>query len=255
MTIRTIVLAGTALLSLSATAAAQDQSGGVTSGGATSSAPSAPPQQPAPPPQEAPPPAPPPATEYVPGAWYFSLAGGWDGQNSIAVDNSAIGSGRLKTDNGPIVLGAIGYKFPTFPVRLELEAGYDWHSMSNLEFNGVTRGSVSGHVHLGSALVNAIYDIPLGSNWAVSLGAGAGAGFSNYHVTVPIVQDYSKNGFMWQGIAGISYGISPQADIFLDYRYRNAMTSGSFINGGNVITVHDISENAVLAGLRWRFGP
>jgi opacity protein-like surface antigen len=190
-----------------------------------------------------------------PGGWYLGLGAGWDNQNNIKFNESLGGFGDLSTKDGAIAVGSLGYRFPTMPLRIELEGGYDWHKLDNVDLNGVSAAG-SGHANLGSALVNAIYDIPIAPRWAISLGAGAGAAFTDFSASAPITLSRSKTDFMWQGIGGITYNVGPNTDLFVDYRYRNAMTSGNFTTpGGDIVHVHDVSENAVIAGLRWYITP
>jgi opacity protein-like surface antigen len=255
MNIRMIALSGAALLALTISAAAQ-QSGGSTSGGATTSAP---PEQPAPQPTYTPPPPPPapmqPAAEYIPGGWYVGIGGGWDGMNNIKFNDDLGNSGDLQTNDNPIVVAALGYRFPASPFRVELEGGYDWHKLNRLDYDGASFAA-SGHANLGSALVNGIYDFQFAPRWALSLGAGVGAGFSDFSASTPVTLSSSKTDFMWQGIGGLSYGLAPNTDLFVDYRYRDAMTSGNVTGaGGGVVHVHDVTENVVLAGLRWYVSP
>jgi opacity protein-like surface antigen len=249
----TIALSGAALLACTLAAAAQP-SGGATSGGATSSAPAAPPaEQPAPQQSYTPPPPPPeapPQPVYVPGGWYLGLGGGWDGQNNINWQDTLGYSGSFKTNSNAIAIGSIGYRLPQLPLRFEFEGGYAWHSLSSVSENGAT-APASGHSNLGSALFNAIYDIPVAPRWAISLGAGAGAGFSEQTIRSPFIGSLNKTGFMWQGIGGVSYAVAPNVDLFVDYRYRDAQTEGNVNVAGDIVHIHGISENAVLAGFRW----
>jgi opacity protein-like surface antigen len=256
MNIRMIALSGAALLALTISATAQE-SGGAASGGATSSAPSSPPEQPAPQPTYTPPPpaAMPPTAEYIPGAWYLGLGAGWDEMSNINFNDNLGNSGDLKTNDNALVIGSIGYRFPASPFRVELEGGYDWHKLNQLDYNGVSVAA-SGHANLGSALVNGIYDFRFAPRWALSIGAGVGAGHTDFSATTPVVIGSRKTDFMWQGIGGLSYSVSPNTDLFVDYRYRDAISSGNVTGpSGNVFHVHDVTENVVLAGLRWYVTP
>jgi opacity protein-like surface antigen len=258
MNIRTIALSGAAMLALTISAAAQE-SGGAASGGATSSAPSSPPAQQAPEQTYTPPPPapPPPPMETGHGGWYLGLGAGWANLDNVKFNDNLGNTGAFNTNDGVIAVGALGYKLPTIPIRIELEGGYDWHGLSSIEVNGVS-ASASGHANLGHALVNGVYDIPIAPRWAISLGAGAGAAFTDFagNTTGGLTVSRNKTDFMWQGIGGITYNVSPDVDLFVDYRYRDAMTSGSFTTpGGDIIHVHNTSENVVLAGLRWYMQP
>lgn len=252
MTAKTIALSGAALLAMTLTGFAQE-SGGAASGGATSSAPTAAPEQPAPQQTYTPPPPPPPAPTPILGGWYFGIGGGWDEQNGIKFNNFTTGdSGTVNTNDNALVIGSIGYRLPTLPLRLEVEGGYTWHDVHTID-NAVGNFPASGHANLGHVLVNAVYDIPLGERWALSLGGGVGAAFTNYSIdTGSISGSASNTNLMWQGIGGISYRLSPNMDLFADYRYRAANTSKDVtLNNGDLAKIHDTTENAVLVGLRW----
>ena len=63
-------------------------------------------------------------------------------------------------------------------------------------------------------------------------------------------------GFMWQGIGGTSFEIAPDADLFLDYRYRHVNASvESFSPSLGPVATHDITENVVMAGVRFYMFP
>ncbi len=249
----TIALCGAALAAFTLSAAAQE-SGGGTSGGAASSAPSAPAEQPAPPQTYTPPPPPPPPPPaYIPGGWYLGLGGGWDNRNNTQINDSLGNNGHLETNDNAIALGSFGYRLPQLPLRLEFEGGYTWHDINGFVENG-TGFPAKGHANLGHALFNAVYDLPIAPRWALSVGAGAGAGFADYSTNV-IAGSLNKNGFMWQGIGGISYHLAPNIDLFTDYRYRDAQTGTSVNVAGDNVRIHGITENAVVAGFRWYLEP
>jgi OOP family OmpA-OmpF porin len=182
--------------------------------------------------------------------WYLGLGAGWDSRNDVQITDP-LGSGTLSTNDNALVIGSIGYKFPDMPFRLEAEGGYDWHNLRQFDFNGVSIPA-SGHSNLGSALLNAIYDIPIADRWAISVGAGAGASFADTAINSPIATTSGDTHFMWQGIGGITYEVNPQIDLFVDYRYRDDMAAHNMsLPGGASVHVGDATENAVLAGLRW----
>jgi opacity protein-like surface antigen len=197
----------------------------------------------------------PPAPEYIPGGWYLGLGAGWSGMNNINFSDAHGNSGDASTNDSALVIGSIGYRFPASPFRLELEGGYDWHRLNQIDFDGVSHAG-SGRANLGSALVNAIYDFPIAPRWAISVGAGAGAGFTDFSTGAPAEVNSTKTDFMWQGIAGISYSLAPNTDLFVDYRYRDAIPSGAVTTAdGDIIHLRHISENVALAGVRWYVTP
>ena len=249
---------------LGAPAMAQGTSGGGTSGGAATEAPT-------PPPAEAPPPPPPAAAQpYVqtvlpPSPWasgfYVGLGAGWDGQNNIAVDQLSPppGTGQLTTDDGLIFAGTLGYKLPTIPIRLEFESGYDWHKISTFNTGGGSFAA-GGHANIASELFNAIYDFPVAPGWNLYGGGGLGMGHVWFAPFDAATHDQialtDKWGFMWQGIVGTSFQLAPDAEVFVDYRYRDA-TAKAITNTTvfGPVQSHGITENVVMAGVRFYMFP
>ncbi len=192
---------------------------------------------------------------------YVGLGAGWDGQNNITVNEfappPAIGS--VTTNDGAIIAGTLGFKFPDMPIRLEFESGYDFHSINSLQSGGITYGA-TGHANVASELVNAIYDFPIGPGWNLYGGGGVGAGHAyfapNFAATGDEIAHVDHWGFMWQGIAGVSFEVAPDADIFVDYRYRDAQAHEiSYTPTFGAVGSHDITENVVMAGVRFYLFP
>jgi len=193
---------------------------------------------------------------------YVGLGLGWDGQNNVDVDQLSppVGTGQLTTNDGIIIAGSLGYKFPEFPLRLEFESGYDWHKISDFQTGGASF-STGGHSNVASELFNAIYDFPVGPGWNIYGGAGVGFGhvwFAPFidNSTQDQIAQTDKWGFMWQGIVGTSFEIAPDCDIFLDYRYRDATakeTTNTPVFGP--VESHGITENVVMAGVRFYMFP
>lgn len=192
---------------------------------------------------------------------YLGLGVGWDGQNNMRVDQFAPppGTGTVTTNDGVIFAGSLGFKLPAFPIRLEFESGYDWHKVNQFTSGGVTVGA-AGHANIASELVNAVYDLPVAPGWNLYGGAGLGAGhvyFAPYESATGFqIAHVDHWGFMWQGIAGASFEVAPDADIFIDYRYRDA--------NAHMVTVtpefgpvgsRSITENVVMAGVRFYLFP
>ena len=160
--------------------------------------------------------------------WYLGLGGGYDSMSSIHT-SSATGptSFDTKTQAGGIFAGTFGYGWAS-GLRIEDEIAYDSHSVSkNSGFDGSAR--------VESDMINLVYDIPLGDAWKISIGGGVGGGNARTNLTVPGTAftwaSQSHLSFEYQGIAGLAYSLSPDVDLFLDYRYRSNQNSG-----GNVAT-------------------
>jgi len=192
---------------------------------------------------------------------YLGLGAGWDSQNNVQVDEFAPppAVGSVSTNDGVIFAGTLGYKMPGFPVRLEFESGYDFHSAGQLTSGGASYG-LSGHANVASELVNALYDFPIGPGWNLYGGGGVGAGhvyFAPYFSdTGDQIAHVDHWGFMWQGIAGASFEVAPDADIFVDYRYRDAEAREiTYTPVFGPVGSHSITENVVMAGVRFYLWP
>jgi opacity protein-like surface antigen len=200
--------------------------------------------------------------------FYVGLGAGWDNQNNIKLDQDLLtpasppASGTVTTNDGALIAGTLGYKLPMMPIRLEFESGYDWHSNSQFQTNGFSAGA-SGHANIASELVNALYDFPVAPGWNLYGGAGVGAGHVYF---APYLTDTNEQlahvdhwGFMWQAIGGASFEIAPDADLFVDYRYRDAEAHAtSYTPTFGPVSSHSITENVVMAGVRfylWPVGP
>ena len=192
---------------------------------------------------------------------YIGLGAGWDGQNDIRVDQflPPPATGTLTTDDGVIFAGTLGYKLPEFPIRLEFESGYDWHKISTFNTGGASFGA-GGHANIASELFNATYDIPVAPGWNIYGGGGAGIGHVWFAPFVAATHDQialtDKWGFMWQGIVGTSFELAPDAEVFVDYRYRDAeakATTNTVAFGP--VGSHSITENVVMAGVRFYMFP
>ncbi|HEX3666662.1 MAG TPA: outer membrane beta-barrel protein [Rhizomicrobium sp.] len=199
--------------------------------------------------------------------FYVGLGAGWDNQNNINLDQDLLtpqtgGMGRtanVSTNDGAIVAGTLGYKLPMMPIRLEFESGYDWHSNNEVQSNGVTAG-VSGHANVASELVNALYDFPVAPGWNLYGGAGVGAGHVYFAPYLTNSGDQLAHvdhwGFMWQAIGGASFEIAPDADLFVDYRYRDAEARATtYTPVFGPVDSHAITENVVMAGVRFYMFP
>jgi len=193
--------------------------------------------------------------------FYVGLGVGWANQNDINLNQFSrpFGGGQVSTNDGVLVAGSLGYKLPEIPIRLEFESGYDWHSVSSIQFNGVNY-SGSGHNDIASELFNAIYDIPVAPQWNISVGGGLGPGHVHLAPTISATGEQLANvdhwALMWQVIGGVSYEVAPDADIFVDYRYRDARARDIvFAPGFGVVGSGETTENVVMAGVRFYMWP
>jgi opacity protein-like surface antigen len=192
---------------------------------------------------------------------YVGLGAGWDGQNDIQVDQFSPppATGTLTTDDGLLIAGTLGYKLPEIPIRLEFESGYDWHKISTFNTGGASFGA-GGHANIASELFNATYDFPVAPGWNIYGGGGLGMGHVWFAPFVAATGDQialtNKWGFMWQGIVGTSFELAPDAEVFVDYRYRDAEAHATTNTPAfGPVGSHSITENVVMAGVRFYMFP
>jgi opacity protein-like surface antigen len=193
---------------------------------------------------------------------YVGLGAGWDGQNNVTVDQllPPPATGQITTNDGLLIAGSIGYKFPEIPIRLEFESGYDWHKISHFETGGASFDA-GGHANVASELFNATYDFPVGPGWNIYGGGGVGFGHTWFAPFVAATGEQialtDKWGFMWQGIVGTSFAIAPDAEVFVDYRYRDATATATTNTAAfGAVDSHSLTENVVMAGVRfYMFSP
>lgn len=183
--------------------------------------------------------------------WYLGLGAGYDHLNQVHYFNNGNSTnGFVPQNDGAIFIGDLGYKFD-WGLRTEVELGFDSHHSAKV--GGVTSGGES----LSSAYLNAVYDWKLGEDWALSLGGGVGATDVNTYWRCSGVKCLggTATGFAWQGIAGLSYALADDVDLFVDYRYRTTEARHDFVSltapGPHTNRVGELNEQVALVGLRW----
>jgi outer membrane protein OmpA-like peptidoglycan-associated protein len=183
--------------------------------------------------------------------WYLGLGAGYDHLNQIHFRNNAnLTNGWVPQSDRALALSSFGYKWDA-GLRTELELGYSWHSAAH------TAGVTSGGESVSSALLNAVYDLKLGEDWALSLGGGVGVGDANAYWRCGGVKCLGGTaaGFEWQGIAGLSYALAEDVDAFVDYRYRSTEVRHDFAAfnapGPHTNHVGELNEQVALVGVRW----
>jgi outer membrane protein OmpA-like peptidoglycan-associated protein len=190
----------------------------------------------------------------MPRGLYLGFGGGANFMEDNDVRFGAVDS-KTKYDVGPSGLASIGYGFP-FGLRLELEGGY--------RSNGVDKvdgASGDGSMEIGSAMLNAIYDVPLPTfGIPVIPHVGAGVGYAHlWNRSLPhgpggATVKGQDDTIAFQGIAGVDYVVTPQLVAGLDYRYFVAHNADFGVAGtGADAHVGDVGNHTVLATLRWYF--
>jgi OOP family OmpA-OmpF porin len=163
---------------------------------------------------------------------------------------------KTKYDIGPTGTVSLGYGFD-FGLRLELEGGYRLFGVDEV---GGAGGD--GRLQIGSAMVNAIYDVPL-PTFGIPLlpHVGVGVGYAHLwnrslpHGPAGLTVKGQDDTIAFQGIAGLDYVITPNLVAGIDYKYFLAHDVDFKLAGtGTTAHVGDVGAHTVMASLRWYWG-
>ncbi|MGA7714099.1 MAG: OmpA family protein [Rhizomicrobium sp.] len=181
---------------------------------------------------------------------------------------------KVKPDGTALFIGSFGYRFDSH-FRIEDEIGYDSHTTSGgtlisggpaqLVVGGGTYANgaavpFKGHSTVESDFVNLVYDIPVSHKWDVSIGAGVGmasVGIKTFDTLNNLYISGAKVGIAYQGIVGVNYSVSDYTDISLDYRYRVFSDDNSYYTPcpGYTAKVKDLNEQALMLSVRFFMSP
>jgi OOP family OmpA-OmpF porin len=181
---------------------------------------------------------------------YLSLGGGANFARDADVSGPNVNT-EVGFDNGWVALAAIGYGFGN-GLRLEFEPGYRDNDVDSVR--GVT--TAGGSVNVWSAMINALYDIPV--NFPVVPYVGAGIGYARVkadgvNVAGTTVVNDSDNVFAYQGILGGAYRMTENLKLGLEYRYFATLDPEFGTSVGTTVD-SEYSAHSVLVALRWEFG-
>ncbi len=191
--------------------------------------------------------------------WYVGLEAGanWIDDTSFAYDigNPPSGfpvfTGTMSFDTGWAGLGTVGYSFDS-NWRIEGEFGYRQNDTDTF-FGGKFAPTIrSGELTEYTAMVNVLYDIPVSEKMYFTLGAGAGADFSQ--IDDGLFGDDDDTSFAYQGIAGLTYALNDRLDLTLTYRYLHVNDPQySDFNGRatEAYSFDDLEKHTVTVGLRY----
>jgi opacity protein-like surface antigen len=115
---------------------------------------------------------------------------------------------NLSFDNGFGFGVAAGYQMDNIPGRIELEFA---HRSSDFTASSIS-GQGSAELTTKTYMVNGYYDLQTGNAFTPYLGVGLGMMDTE-------VNDISDSNFAYQGMAGVSYAISPSNHVYGGYRY------------------------------------
>jgi OmpA-OmpF porin, OOP family len=154
-------------------------------------------------------------------------------------------TGTIETDSGWAILATTGFSIGE-RWRLEGELGYR-ENMTTSDYIEVAEWSL---------MLNVLHDIPLSPNLDLTLGAGIGYDFATLDF-FGILDDTDSN-FAYQGIAGLSFGLSSTADLTLTYRYLGVQGPSFSVSAGGYSAsadLDDVSKHALTVGIRFNLSP
>jgi len=178
--------------------------------------------------------------------WYYGLEAGVVHVNDTSFNTQP--TKPISLDNGPAVLGTIGYDLTNSNWRFEAELGYRKN-----EGDMATRQTGRGVVSLTewTGFINAIYDVKVTDKWGIALGAGVGVDDARWDA-VDGTESNDKV-FAMQGIAGLTYRLSQHWDLALNYRYLQANEPKLKYDVFAGADVMDLQKHTLTIGLRYGY--
>ena len=170
-------------------------------------------------------------------------------------NDSSIAGGGIDTkadlDVGPSLAVALGYAYGN-GLRAEIELG--WRQADVDSLSGAAGGS--GDVDVWNLMINGYYDVTTATPFTPYLGLGLGVARLEFGDVRPVGGSRLDDGghaFAYQGIAGVSYRLGDNVDLFADYRYFATLDADLTTDSG-VGVDGDYADHRVMLGLRWNFG-
>lgn len=178
-----------------------------------------------------------------------------------SVNHAAYGvDGKILTDAGYSASVAAGYALP-YNFRAEAEATL----ISGL--NGSVYDPIGGGAGIGRrkalyGMINAYYDIPTGYALRPYIGLGGGIVRATTNVDVDlgggftVTIDDTDTAWAWQAIGGVSYDLTSNAVLTLDYR---SVQTGNLhhptkLNGAPLSSMTmNAGSQSIRTGVRWSF--
>jgi opacity protein-like surface antigen len=188
---------------------------------------------------------------------YLALGAGYDEMpdRNLVINGHSVSS-QWKTGYG--ALAAVGYKW-YFGLRTEAE--YSGRVAWVRTFNQTSPWA--GTQWDNSVMVNALYDFELG--WPITPYIGGGLGLTqiqwgnNFRVptqATPTIYDAESIRPGWQGIAGLSYAVTPQIAVALDGRLKGSFGDYNFPGSvaGRSINQFNYETHSIFLSVRYAFG-
>ncbi|MFC1673102.1 OmpA family protein [Pseudomonadota bacterium] len=157
---------------------------------------------------------------------------------------------KVKFDNGNMGSLFLGYDYAS-PWRGEVEL-----SRRAAGLKSVAGTAASGEWLATSLMANAIYDFDINAPVTPYLGLGAGFSRVEFDNASPFgassIND-TDTAMALQGIAGVSYAVADNLNLFADYRYFTARDVDMRTVAGTSASF-DANTHSVMVGLRFDFG-
>ncbi len=169
--------------------------------------------------------------------FYVGVGAGLNYMPDMDVDGAGI-SDSIDLGAGVAATVTAGYKFGG--PRVELEAGYRHNEADSCPVAGC-----DGRYQTWTLMANALYDFQTGTGLTPYVGVGIGGARTSVK---DLDHDYV---FAYQGIAGVSYRVTPEIDIYADYRYFGTPDL-ELESGAGKVDVENSSHTG-LVGMRWVF--
>ena len=182
--------------------------------------------------------------------WYIGVAGGANYLHSDKLDGNGF-KNKATYDWGQVGAVTVGYQ-GFYGFRPEIEISYRENNVDKL--SGTSRG-VDGNVGATSAMLNVLYDVPVGNtDTTVYAGLGGGVSHIKYDTTLPVggsVLDDSDTVLAAQAIVGARYKLSDSFDLFANYQFFNAFNPSFKTNAGSKVDT-DYRASSGLVGVRYK---
>jgi len=178
------------------------------------------------------------------------VGGGVGLTKGIETTASGTSGGKVDFNNGAALTVFVGKQL-SGNLRGEAEL-----TGRRMDLSSMAGSSANGSAKTTGAMGNIVYDINAGL--AVNPYFGAGAGFTRLSLDnaspfgASTIDDSDTVG-AFQAMAGASYQIRDNIDLFADYRYF-ATTDGDFTTAAGDATSFNFKAHSVMAGLRFSFG-
>jgi OOP family OmpA-OmpF porin len=181
---------------------------------------------------------------------YLGAGLGYSILKDSSFHNGAIDS-HAEYDNGWGGLLTLGYRFdPNW--RGEIEGGFRRNDISKN-----SPGLTQGNSEAWTGMVNVVYDIRTGTDFTPYIGVGGGwvkYKASGVAPTATTTINDSEGNWGFQGIAGVSYDITPRTQAFVDYHYLQSKDPSVQTSSG-VDAKTRYRDHLITVGFRFMFGP